>query len=167
MLPVILLSASATAAQPFSPLRVFVDCQSGARVDACTFLTRAVDSHPALIRVPRSDDQVTVQLNVTTVGLIDRVNLTYRSQIPGAPELWERTIEVDSRAAVDEQVAIIDAALMQGLAVYMALISPEAVTVTISVPDSAHETATDSGTPWGYGLYAGTWGSWTENYQYF
>ncbi len=164
MIPLLLLPAA--SAEAFAPLRVFIDCQSSARIDACTFLVRAVDNHPALTRVPRSDDQVTVQLNVTTVALADRVNLHYRSDLPGAPATYERTIEIDSRDDVDAQVAAIESALVQGLSIYMALLHPESVTVTLSVPDDA-AAQPEAGTPWGYGLYAGTWGSWTENYQYF
>ncbi|MFT5681325.1 MAG: hypothetical protein ACI8RZ_002231 [Myxococcota bacterium] len=167
MLLLTLLTPLAAAEDGFSPLRVFVDCQSSARVDACTYLLRAIDNHPALIRVPRSDDQVTVQLNVTTVALIDRVNLRYLTELPGAPGAYERTFEVDSRDDVDTQVVVVERALLQGLSVYMALTWPDAVSVTLAVPEASSEAPAEEGSPWGVGLYAGTWGSWTENYQYF
>ncbi len=155
-----------SAAEASSPLRIYVDCQSSARVDACTYLRRSVDNHPALTRVPRSDDQVTVQVNGTTVALIDRIHLRYTAEIPGAPALYERTVELDSRDDVDEQVAALEAVLLQGLAVFMVQSHPGSVSVTLSVPEIS-EAEDDVGSPLGVGLYAGTWGSWTENYQNF
>ena len=103
-----------------------------------------------------------VQVNGTAIALLDRIHLRYAADIPGAPAVYERTVEVDSRLPVDDQVAALSAVLLQGLSVYMALTHPEAVTVTLALPEAESTTEpADAGSPWGFGLYAGTWGSWS------
>ena len=97
MLSTFLLVSSAVASPSWSPLRVYIDCQSIRRVDACTYLQRSVDGSEVLTRVPRSDDQVTVQINVTIRASDDLVHLRFSSELPGAPPLYERTVVVDTK----------------------------------------------------------------------
>jgi len=161
------LSPAALAQEPaasWSPLRVYIECQSDARIDACTFLRASVNGSEVLTASPRSDDQVTVYLNVTTQALDDRVSLRFVSALPDTPATYTLTEAVDSRATTDEQIAQLERLLFRGLSVYLNQSNPAAVTIALAAPTASTE-AEAEGTPWGFGLWLGGWTSWSENYR--
>lgn len=163
----LLLLASALAAAPgpptWTPLGVALECQSSARVDACTYLAGALDALEVVLRVPRSRAQVVLYVNATTSGTVDRVHLRMVGTVPGAPGEFEQLQDVDSRLGVDEQRAGLEPALLRALAPYIATTTPQALQVKLITPPDGRLDAPSS--PWGLALWMGGSGWWTPDYQ--
>ena len=151
-------------APTWSPLRVNVECQRQVRVEVCTYLRGTINGSEVLIAAPRSDDQVTVYVNVTQRALEDVVNLRFASALPGAPPVYAITQSIDSRATTDEQIQQLERAFFRGVSVYLSQLHPEVVEVSLSAPVAQAEVSAET-TPWGFVTYGGGWGSWSENYQ--
>ena len=164
----VLLSPTALAqeapALTWSPLGVNVECQSQARVEVCTYLRGTINHSALLMAAPRSDDQVTVYVNVTERALEDVVNLRFVSALPGAPPVYAITQAIDSRATTDEQRLRLERAFNRGISVYLGQVNPEAVSVSLAAPETHTEVSADT-TPWGFAAYGGGWGSRSENFQ--
>ena len=167
MAPFALLIPLALAQDPpatWSPLRVALDCQSGARVRACAFLRTYVDEIEVLAYVPRAEADVIVYLNVTEEANTDLVHLRYVRQGEGSPAELELVQPINTRTGDDEQRLALKPAFVRGIAPFVAATIPDAVTVSIAAPPDALKDEPET-TPWGLSLYGGGWGSWTENYQ--
>ncbi len=153
-----------TSEATWSALRIHVECQQQERVAACDYIRGSIAASELLVSVPRSDDQVTLYVNVTTQANDDLVNLRFASELPEAPATYVLTEIVDSRADAEEQREQLEQAFLQGDAVYLALAVPGSVRVELEVPSEASESSPKT-TPFGMGLYCGGWGRWSENYQ--
>ncbi len=153
----------------WSPLRVALDCQTQARVDACTYVRGSLDAMDVVAVVPLSEAQVVLHLNATTAATTDFVHLRAvsdpRSGVPGAPSSFEQDVEVDYRTAVDEQRAALDPALLRVLAPYLSLAVPGAVRVTVTTPAGVQVASKTS--PWSFSTWAGGYGSWSQDYKAF
>ncbi|MCB9696374.1 MAG: hypothetical protein H6738_06300 [Alphaproteobacteria bacterium] len=152
-------------AETFQALAVDLECQGWGRVDACTFVRGQLDGLPVVTVVPRAKADVVLYLDVTQRNNDDLWLLRATSSVDGWPADYEQIATVDYRWPVDEQQVAFEAPLARSLAPYVALKVPEAVTVTMSVPDGAEEEERRS-TPYGFVAWLGGWGSWTPQYQY-
>lgn len=160
----------ALAADPtWSPLRLALDCQTQARVDACTFLRGSLDALDVVAVVPLSDAQVVLYVNATTAAATDFVHLRavsdVRSGVAGAPASFEQDVEVDYRLPVDDQREALDPALLRVLAPYLSVAVPGAVKVTVTTPTAAPTPSKTS--PWSFSTWAGGYGSWSQDYKAF
>lgn len=147
----------------FAPLRVALECQSWGRVDACTFVRGHLDDLDVVAVVPQAQADVVLYLNLTSVANDDRVAL--RAVERGDdPFVFEQAQVVNTRLPVDEQVEALRPLVSRALAPSVARRAPEAVEVTLSVPDDAAR-ADAKTSPYGFTAWAGGWGSWTRDYQ--
>ncbi len=147
----------------FVPLRVALECQSWARVDACTFVRGHLDDVAVVAVVPQAQADVVLYLNLTSVANDDRVAL--RAVERGDdPFVFEQTQVVSTRLPVDEQVEALRPVVSRVLAPALARRSPEAVVVTLSIPEDADQ-ADVKGSPYGFTAWTGGWGSWSRDYQ--
>jgi hypothetical protein len=147
----------------WSQVPVAVECQSEVRVEACTFLAAMVHADPVLAAVPRSNAEIVIFVNATAVATDDLVHLRATSTVPGAPAAFEQVCAIDSRAPVDDQRAVLAPCLWRALGPAVAARLPEAVTVTLHLPELEEETRRT--TPWGWKAWGGGWGSWSQGYQ--
>ena len=162
-----LLLVSAGLAAPWAPMRVALECQTSRRVDICTFIQGSLDNLPVVAVVPRSDAAVVLYLNATSEGNTDYVLMRAvldPGAIAGAPPSFEQPVEVDYRLPVDDQRAALDPALHRVLAPYLSLAVPGAVSVSLAAPDGDLDT-TKKTSPWSFSVWAGGWGSWSEQYR--
>lgn len=148
----------------WAPLPLSLDCQSDARVDACTYAEGILRELPLVVLVPRGRGKATLYLNAVQVAAEDHVHLRIVTEIPGAPPAFEQVGVIDSRAGIDEQRAALQPALYRALAPVIAIEIPGTVAVTYTAP-SAPSVAPPT-TPWGFYSWLGGSGSWTESYQY-
>jgi len=160
----------ALAADPtWSPLRVSLDCQTQARVDACTYLRGTLDALDVVAVVPLSEAQVVLHVNATTAATTDFVHLRavsdLNSGVAGTPASFEQDVEVDYRLPVDEQREALDPALLRVLAPYLSVAVPGAVRVTVTTP--AGVAAASKTSPWSFSTWAGGYGSWSQDYKAF
>ncbi len=151
-------------ARTWSALRVSLDCESFGRVDACTYVQGYLDASELFRVVPRGQDQVRLIVGVTTEADDDLVLLRFLSDEPTLPATIQLVSRVNSRAATDDQRATLEGAFNRGAAVYLSTTNPEAVRVTLTVPEDAAKEE-EKTTPWGANAWAGGWGSWTGGYR--
>jgi hypothetical protein len=78
--------------------------------------------------------------------------------------VYEQVVVVNTRLVVDAQVEALRPAVARVLGPSVARRSPEAVEVTLVVPDAA-EAVDEATSPWGFTAWGGGWGSWTQQYQ--
>lgn len=152
------------SSQAATPLRVAMECQSQARVDACTYLQGALDAQAVVAVVPRSDAQVLLYVNATTEASEDKIFLRFVSNMEAVPLNFEQLVSVDSRLSVDEQREQLEPVLLRGLAPYVSITFPDAVQVTFQIPEDSTIVAEKS-SPWGLTTWMGGWGSWLGDYQ--
>lgn len=152
------------APRTWSALRVSAECQSGGRTRACAFLRSFIDESAVLTYVPRSEAQVVVYVVATARTNDDEILLRFVSELPNAPRSFEVLQALSTRVSDDEQRAALEPAFLRGIAPFVTAVNPDAVTVTLAPPADAAEVQPQT-TPWGVGVYAGGWGSWTEDYQ--
>lgn len=148
----------------WSALRVSLDCESYGRVDACTYVRGFLDASDLFRVVPRDEDQVRLIVGITDEANDDLVLMRFISEEPGLPSEYQLVQRVNSRAATDEQRAALERAFNRGVAVYLARVNPDAVSVTLAVPEAAVQEEAPT-TPWGLSTWTGGWGSWTGSYQ--
>ena len=157
--------ALAAAPEAWSPLRIAVECQGWTRVDACTYVSRMVDNQEGLASVPRSDAQVVLYISATQLANDDLILLRFvTADLDGAPESFELIQAVDYRLPVDAQLPILQQALFRGVSPFMALSTPDALTVQLAPPELG-DILQPTTTPWGWGFWLGGWGSRTQSYQ--
>ena len=117
---------------------VHVQCQTVGRTKACpTFLLGILDVEPRVRQAPRAAADVTLYFNATGIASTDVALLRFVGDLDGAPRALELTVDLDSRGTDDEQLAQLRAALLRGLALYVAARDPSAVTTAIATPASA------------------------------
>jgi len=162
----VLLAALAPAAadEPRGPLRIAIECQSYSRTKACPqFLTGFVEANPVLLASPRATAQVVLYVNAVAIANDDRLHLRYVGDVTGAPETIELDVDLDTRATDDDQRAELEPAFLRGVALFVAALHPEAVTVALTAPDEA--VAPAATTPWGVSLDLNAFGSWSGPYK--
>lgn len=146
---------------------VNVQCQTVGRTKACpTFLLGILDAEPRVRQAPRAAADVTLYFNATVVASTDVALLRFVGDLDGAPRALELTVDLDSRGTDDEQLAQLRAALLRGLALYVAARDPSAVTTAIAEPEAAAGAGTSGElSPWAKSLTLGGDGNWTDSYQ--
>jgi hypothetical protein len=166
---VVLVIVAATArsrayAQAPPPLRIAIECEGPARTKACpAFLLGFLDAHAVLRPSPRAGADVIVYATATQVALVDRMQLRFVGQVPGAPGELELSVDLDTRATDDEQRAVLQAGFLRGIAVYVGARHPGAVATTLTAPTTI--AAGGEGSPWGLQIVIGANGSYTERFR--
>ena len=155
---------AAGPARTWSALRVSLDCEGEVRVNACTYVRGFLDGSELFLVVPRGQDQVRLIVGGTDDADDDLVMLRFVSQEPGLVAQHQIIQRVSSRAATDAQREVLERAFNRGVAVYLSAVNPEAVRVTLTVPEDATKQETPT-SPWGASAWAGGWGSWTGGYR--
>ncbi len=157
-------NAPASAA-PGAPLRVTIECESEGRTKACpAFLLGFVDANKVLLSSPRAAAEVIVYASTTEIAQVDRVHLRFVGKLVGAPPVVELDVELDSRGTDDAQRAQLEPAFLRGIALFVAVRHPSAVTVVLTAPD-ASAVAKPSTTPWGLSLSVGGFVNYTKQFQ--
>lgn len=163
-LTLVMASTPATAQQVQGPLRVAIECQSYSRTKACPqFLVGFVEANTVLLSSPRATAQVVLYVNAVAIANDDRLHLRYVGTVDGAPPTIELDVDLDTRATDDEQRAQLEPAFLRGIALFVAALHPEAVTVALTAP--AEAVATPSTTPWGVSLDVNGFGRWSGPYK--
>jgi hypothetical protein len=143
------------------PIRVAVECESYGRTKACpAFLLGFVDANKVLLAAPRAAADVVLYVSATQVALEDRVHLRFVGRLPGAPQVIELDVAVDTRGTDDEQRAQLLPAFLRGVALYVGARHPASVTVTLAAPEAA-AVAAPATTPWGVAIFLGGFGRFT------
>src|SRR5262245_4330193 len=107
-----LLVSRVAAAQP---IRVAIECEEDGRTKACpAFLLGFVDANPVFLHSPRETAEVVVYANATEVALVDRMHLRFVGRLPGAPQVFELDVDLDSRADDDSQRGQLEPAFLRG-----------------------------------------------------
>jgi hypothetical protein len=164
-LALVVLLVRLAHAEPATPIRVSIQCESFGRTKACSaFLTGFLEANPLLLAAPRAEADVLVYVSVHEVALADRVHLRFVSTMPSTPPVVEVDVEIDTRADDDAQRVQLEPAFLRGLALYVAARHPGAVAVTITAPDGA-EVAKPKTTPYSFAMEVGGSGNYTENFQ--
>ncbi len=158
-----MVASFAWAEPAWTPLRVAVECESGGRIDACTHVRGLLDHQSVFAVGPRATSMVNIHIAVTTEANRDLVLLRFVGSVEGAPPSYEQQIGVDSRLPVEEQAEALAPGLWRGLSPFVAIVVPEALTVSYAAPESSREVGRT--TPWGFNTWTGGWGSWSEQYQ--
>jgi len=164
-----LLAASTARAQdgaePAGPIRIAVECESWGRTKACpAFLLGFVDANKVLMSSPRSDADVILYVGAQQVALVDKIHLRFVGHVRGAPPVIELDVDLDSRGTDDEQRAQLEPAFLRGVALFVAVRHPDAVTVALAAPADGAVVPPET-SPWGAALNLGGYGSWTNRYQ--
>lgn len=158
-------ATAAPAATTAEPIRVAIVCEVTGRTKTCpAFLTGLVEQHPVLLVSPRAVADVVLYAAATEVALIDRIHLRFVGRMPGAPPVIEIDVAVDTRATDDVQRAALAPAFLRGIALYVAVRHPGAVTVGLEAPVAGAAAATDT-SPWGIVLELSGSGSYTDRYR--
>lgn len=168
LLPVLLLLAlTSTAAAAPQPLRIDIECQDYGRTKACpSFLLGFVEHDPLFLSSPRASAQVVLYVGATQVANDDHLHLRFVGDVAGAPPVIELDVTIDTRADDDTQRAQLQPAFDRGVALYVAALDPDAVTVTLAATSTAPIEQPKT-SPWGYEADLSTFGSWTHNYKSF
>lgn len=157
-------TAGAAWAGPGGPIRVNIECESPGRTKACpAFLLGFVEATPLLRSVPRAAADVVLYVSAAPIANDDRLHLRFVGEVKGAPASIELDVDVDSRATDDEQRAQLEPAFLRGIALYVAVRHPDAVTVTLD--DATGEVVAGDTTPWGVSVELAGFGSWTGPYK--
>lgn len=157
--------AAPAFAQANAPVRVAFECEQEGRTKACpAFLLGIVDENKVLLSSPRAGADVIVYAAATEIALTDRLHLRFVSTMPGAPAELEVDVDLDTRASDDEQRAALAPAFLRGIALYVAVRYPGAVTVGLTVPPAMTD-ATPQTSPWGFEVGVSGSGSYTKNYR--
>jgi hypothetical protein len=147
------------------PIRVAIVCEVAGRTKACpAFLTGFVEQHPVLLASPRAGADVVLYASASEVALIDRIHLRFVGRMPEAPPVLEIDVAVDTRATDDAQRAALAPAFLRGIAIYVAVRHPAAVTTGLAAPAGGLIAAADS-SPWGIMLELSGSGSYTDRYR--
>ncbi len=151
----------------WTPLRIALDCQTEERVDGCTYVRGMLDALKVVAVVPLSGAQAVLHLNATAEGNTDFVQMRVVSDpgsgISGVPASFEQEVEVDYRLPVDDQRARLDPALNRVLAPYLSVAVPGSVAVSLTAPEGS--TTTPKTSPWGFSVWAGGYGDWSQDYR--
>jgi hypothetical protein len=135
-----------------APLRITIECQGGGRTKACpAFLRGFVDATPLMLASPRATAQVVLYVTAVDVANADRLHLRFVGDVRGAPATIEVDVDIDTRADDDTQRAQLEPAFLRGVALFVAALHPEAVTIALTVP-ATDEVVAPSTTPWGVAL---------------
>ena len=162
----LLLGISRAHADAGSPVRVAIECEIVGRTKACpAFLLGFIDAHKVLLASPRAGADVVVYATATQVALIDRMHLRFVGRMPGAPEVVELDVELDTRGTDDEQRAQLLPAFLRGIALFVGARHPEAVAVTLTAPAAVAEAGANVGSPWGFMVEISGNGNYTERYR--
>lgn len=157
--------ASTVAAADAAPVRVALDCQEPGRTKACpAFLLGFVEANPLLRSVPRGAAEVIVYATVVEVAQVDRIQLRFVGALAGAPPVVEVQGELDSRGTDDAQRAQLAPLFARGIALFVAVRYPEAVTVAFAEP-AAPAADPVPRSPWGIGLTLAGLGTLSKQYQ--
>lgn len=161
----LLMSLPALASEPWTPLRVALECESSGRVGACTLVDGLLAQNALFLVVPRDGADVVLYVNSTQVGATDVVFLRAVGSLEGGPGVFQQLQEVDSREGVEEQQATLAPGLWRTVAPYVSVTVPTAVQITLAPPaDPVHEDD-EPGRSWGYSAWGGGWGSYSPTYQ--
>jgi hypothetical protein len=164
-LVILALVTGVAHAEPATPVRVSLFCESYGRTKTCSaFITGFIEANKLLISAPRASADVLLYVNANEVALVDKVHLRFVSHIPGTPPVIELDVDIDTRADDDTQRAQLEPAFLRGLALYVAARYPSAVGVTITPPEGG-EVKKPQTTPYGFSLDLGGNGNYTENFQ--
>lgn len=162
----LLIGVARAHADAGSPVRVAIECEVAGRTKACpAFLLGFIDANPVLLATPRRAADVIVYATATQVAQTDRMHLRFVGRMPGAPEVVELDVELDTRATDDEQRAQLSPAFLRGIALFVGARHPEAVTVTLSTPKQVAESRASVGSPWGFVVEISGNGNYTERYR--
>ncbi len=161
----LVLGAAPAFAQSQAPIRVAIDCEQTGRTKACpAFLLGVVDANKVLLPSPRAGADVVIYATANQVALIDRMHLRFVGSVPGAPQVIELDVDLDTRATDDEQRAALEPAFLRGISLFVAARYPGAVAVALSVPAAMAETKPKT-SPWGVTLGLSASGNYTKNYR--
>lgn len=164
-LAVLALLFGLTGIAQAQPLRVNVICEETGRTKTCpAFLLGILDEHKVFLQSPRANADIIVYVNATQVALIDRVLLRFVSTVQGAPPLIEVTVDLDTRADDDTQLAQLKPAFLRGMALFIGARFPKLVTVEVAQPE-AEEAKAKSVSPWDVVLELGGFASKSGPYQ--
>jgi hypothetical protein len=165
-LVVLLLLGSLTHAyaQP-APVHVEIECEQIGRTKACpAFLLGLLDANKVLLSSPRAGADVVVYATANPVALDDQLHLRFVGHMPGAPEVIELDVMVDTRITDDQQRAVIEPVFLRGIALFVAARYPEAVAVTLTTPKQLTSGPVET-TPWGFTVTLSGNGNYTHKYQ--
>lgn len=112
---------------------------------------------------PRGAAQVVLYVTALPIANDDRLHLRFVSTLAGAPRTIEVDVDLDTRANDDDQRAQLRPAFLRGLALYVATIAPDAVTIEIKPPPES--IARPDTTPWGANIEITGTGSWTDGFK--
>ena len=164
LLLLLLLVSTLAHAQP-SQIRVDIECEQAGRTKFCpAFLRGFVDANKVLLSSPRSGADVIVYATANPVALDDQVHLRFVGHMPGAPEVIELDVMVDTRMTDDQQRALIEPVFVRGIALFVAARYPEAVTISLTTPKQMTAGAVET-SPWGFSVTLAGNGNYTHKYQ--
>ncbi|MEZ4401233.1 MAG: hypothetical protein R3B06_14500 [Kofleriaceae bacterium] len=147
------------------PLRIAIECQGYGRTKACPdFLLGFVEANSVLLASPRANADVILYVNAVGIANADRLHLRYVGDVRGAPASIEVDVDVDTRGADDAQRAQLEPAFLRGVALYVAALHPDAVTVALAAL-AAGPAAAAATSPWGANLQLNAFGSWSGPYR--
>jgi hypothetical protein len=156
---------TASAAEPWRELRVYVDCERQIRVEACTRVSGFVVESAVLRPAPRSDADVVVHISATAVATYDEVLLRFTSDGDAAPSSLETVQRVDTTATADAQWIQLEPAFLRGVAPYVMAVAPSAITVALEAPASG-PAQPESTSPWDFSVRVGGWGNWSGDFSH-
>ena len=148
-----------------APVRVDVECEQVGRTKAWpAFLLGFVDANKVLRAAPRAGADVIVYATANAVALDDQIHLRFVGHVPGAPEVIELDVMVDTRSTDDQQRAAIEPVFLRGIALFVAARYPDAVRVTLTTP--AHLASAPAVTKaWGVTIGLSGNGNYTDKYR--
>ncbi|MEC9464749.1 MAG: hypothetical protein VX834_03130 [Myxococcota bacterium] len=114
-----------------------------------------------MVELPRGQADVTAVVNVTTIANRDKINLRFISASKRLPSEYELTFDYDPRQSDDVLRTLIRPIFEQGIAVYAGQLIPGSVKVELS-PPPGEDTILTAKSPWGYFLWLGGNGHWSE-----
>ncbi len=156
--------SSAVADEGAGPLRIAIECQDRGRTKACPdFLVGFIEANAVLLSSPRANAQVVLYVSAVGIANDDRLHLRFVGEVRGAPETIELDVDVDTRGDDDAQRAQLQPTFLRGVALFVAALHPEAVTVALTAPAVAAAKADT--TPWGTSLRFNGFGSWSGPYR--
>jgi hypothetical protein len=147
-----------------SPLRIHLICEARLRGNLCPKHFESIfDKEPLLQHSPRSDAEVTLFVMATPVGNDDVVLLRFVSAIPRTPPSLEIIVRVDTRALLDEQESVLEAAFLRGIALYLAEKHPGSSTTVLK--QQRQDVVTKAVTPWDVSLTISGHGNGSSKYK--
>lgn len=161
---VLIVTAGVVRADGAGPLRVTIECQDAGRTKACpTFLRGFLDESKLFLAAPRAAAAVTLYVTAVPIANDDRLHLRFVGDVRGAPASIEVDVDLDTRGTDDAQRAQLRPAFLRGVALYVAALHPEAVSIELTAP--TEEVAAPATSPWGVNFNLSGFGSWTGPYR--